>query len=162
MIELMTIGYEGRSLKEFFAMLARCNVETLIDVREMPLSRKKGFSKTALSAELARHGIKYIHVPELGCPKPVRHAYREDGDWKTYTVRFLSYLKTQGAVLTELASTAQGARCCLMCFEADYNFCHRKYVAEEMINYLPEPFRIKHLTGPISGQVVVPRFLAAA
>jgi len=158
----MTIGYEGLASSDFFAVLAQCKVQTLIDVREMPLSRKKGFSKTGLCEALTAQGIAYKHIPALGCPKPVRYDYRENGDWKLYTSRFMEYLKTQGAVLSELASTVQNERCCLMCFEENYNFCHRRYIAEELVHFLERPYRINHLTGPMAGRIVVPALLAAA
>jgi uncharacterized protein (DUF488 family) len=161
MIELMTIGYEGLSIKDFFAILNRCGVETLIDVRELPLSRKKGFSKSALSQEVLQRGVGYLHVAPLGCPRPIRHEYRETGDWEKYTDRFLKYLATQELVLSNLAETVRQSRCCLLCFEEDYNFCHRKYVAEAIDAFIT-PLRISHLTGPIQGRVVErPALLAA-
>ena len=83
-IELMTIGYEGLSPSEFFDTLRRCKVSMLVDVRQLPISRRRGFAKSALSAGLAEHGIKYVHAPALGCPRDVRHDYREDGDWARY------------------------------------------------------------------------------
>ena len=52
MIELMTIGYEGMTLKEFLDVLKRCRVSMLVDVRELAISRKPGFAKVALSAAL--------------------------------------------------------------------------------------------------------------
>jgi uncharacterized protein (DUF488 family) len=161
MIELMTIGYEGLCPQEFFTILSRCGVETLIDVRELPLSRKKGFSKNALNQEASQHGLGYLHMAALGCPKPIRHDYREDGDWEKYTDRFLKYLGTQESVLSELAETVKGSRCCLLCFEEDYNFCHRKYVADAMSAFVA-PLRICHLTGPIQGRVVERSALQAA
>jgi uncharacterized protein (DUF488 family) len=161
MIELMTSGYEGLSSQEFFAILNRCGVETLIDVRELPLSRKKGFSKTALSQEAAQRGVGYLHMAALGCPKPIRHDYRQNGDWEKYTDRFLKYLATQESALSELAETVRRSRCCLLCFEEDYNFCHRKYVADAMSGFIA-PLRICHLTGPIQDRVVErPALLAA-
>jgi hypothetical protein len=46
----------------------------LIDVRDVPLSRKPGFSKSALQANLEAHGIAYVHLKGLGDPKPGREA----------------------------------------------------------------------------------------
>ncbi len=43
---LYTLGYEGLSLAEFFDRLAQAGVSRLVDVRELPLSRRPGFSKT--------------------------------------------------------------------------------------------------------------------
>ena len=58
MIDLMTIGYEGLELSEFFALLKHSKVSMIVDVRELPLSRKRGFAKAALAEGLATHGIK--------------------------------------------------------------------------------------------------------
>lgn len=102
MTELMTIGYEGMTLKEFLALLQRCRVSTLVDVRELAISRKPGFAKAALSAALAENGIQYEHLVELGCPRDVRHGYREDGDWTRYTRKYKAYLDTQEAALNRL------------------------------------------------------------
>lgn len=44
--ELLTIGYEGRKIDEFIERLKEFNISRLIDVREIPFSRKPGFSKT--------------------------------------------------------------------------------------------------------------------
>src|SRR5687767_2893711 len=99
MLELMTIGYEGLSLREFFDLLSRCKVERLIDVRAVPLSRKKGFSKTPLSEQLARRGIEYTHYPDLGCPKDIRESYKADDDWAKYTEKFRAYLPNQSEAL---------------------------------------------------------------
>jgi len=64
-------------------------VKTVVDVRELPVSRKKGFSKSAFCAALSAHGIAYLHMPALGCPKPIRNPYKVDGNWQTYTREFL-------------------------------------------------------------------------
>ncbi|WP_218061767.1 DUF488 domain-containing protein [Planobispora rosea] len=68
-VRLTGIGYEGCGLGEFIRRLRRENVELLIDVRLNPISRKRGFSKTALSNALADAGIVYEHMRELGNPK---------------------------------------------------------------------------------------------
>ena len=46
--ELFTIGYEGRNIGEFISHLKDFNITRLIDVRKIPLSRKKGFNKKPL------------------------------------------------------------------------------------------------------------------
>lgn len=126
---LYTFGYEGLTIDAFVARLKESGVKTIIDVRELPLSRKKGFSKTAFSTALHGAGIAYAHMPALGCPKPTRDAYRADGNWSAYTKRFLAYLATQGEAVAELAKIARATSACLVCYEADFNFCHRSMVA---------------------------------
>lgn len=130
---LFTFGYEGLNIDEFIARLKAEGVKTVIDVRELPLSRKKGFSKTAFSRALHLEGIAYTHMPTLGCPKPIRYAYRADGNWAAYSKRFLAYLGRQSAAIAGLAKIARATRACLVCYEADFNFCHRSMVARAVM-----------------------------
>jgi uncharacterized protein (DUF488 family) len=129
---VFTIGYEGLGIDRFLSLLAEHGVETIVDIRELPLSRKRGFSKTALSTVLNESGLEYVHMVELGCPKPVRNGYREDGDWKRYTAGFLKHLKEQRAAVKALAERVESSTCALLCFEADFNVCHRSMVADTL------------------------------
>jgi uncharacterized protein (DUF488 family) len=162
MTELFTIGYEGLDPKRFFALLSRCGVEMLVDVRDLPVSRKKGFSKATLSGLCEQNEIEYRHIPALGCPRDIRHGYREDGDWANYTVHFKAYLAQQSEAVAEVAKLAGKRRICLLCFEEDFNFCHRTYVAEATAPLVGGDVKISHLTGPIKGRVVEWRESVAA
>jgi uncharacterized protein (DUF488 family) len=160
-IELMTIGYEALRPSEFCEILQRCKVSMIVDVRELPISRRAGFAKSALAAGLGKQGIAYTHMPALGCPRNTRHAYREDGDWASYTRSFKAYLETQLPAVEKLAELMKQERCCLLCFEDDYNFCHRKFVAERVVPMAQTTVRIYHLTGPVEGRVVRHELAAA-
>ena len=70
--QLFTVGYEGASIETFIANLRANKVKCVLDVREAPLSRKRGFSKTQLGRALNDADIRYIHLRELGTPKSVR------------------------------------------------------------------------------------------
>jgi uncharacterized protein (DUF488 family) len=129
---IFTIGYEGIDIDTFMAILADNGVGTVVDVRELPLSRKAGFSKKALAGQLSLSGFDYLHVGKLGCPRSVRNAYREDSNWKRYTSGFIEYLQTQGEAIRSLTKLASESNCALLCFEADANFCHRSMVAKEV------------------------------
>lgn len=131
-MRLMTCGYEGTKPSQFFSTLLNNEVETIVDLRELPLSRKPGFSKSALATSAPRYDLRYVHIPALGCPREIRHAYREDDNWSRYTRRFLAYLKTQDQAMDALAELIERERCCLLCFEADPNYCHRSYVADAL------------------------------
>lgn len=126
---LYTLGYEGLDIVSFIGLLKRNGVVTVIDVRERAQSRKAGFSKKSLTNALAMAGIGYRHMPELGCPKPVRDQYRLDGNWPNYVEGFIAYLETAGESVTELAAAAKDDSCVLVCYEADHNYCHRSMVA---------------------------------
>jgi hypothetical protein len=72
-----SIGYEHyRVNTDFAAQLSRMGVERLIDVRQLPISRRRGYAKTALGAALAAEGIEYVHMRGLGNPKPTRDLYK--------------------------------------------------------------------------------------
>ncbi len=128
-MSLFTFGYEGLSIDDFIVRLQKAGVKVVIDVRELPLSRKKGFSKIGFGAALQRVGIVYSHQPVFGCPKPIRNQYKADGNWKRYEKDFRAYLATQSAAVSELAAFSKTTKACLVCFEADFNFCHRSLVA---------------------------------
>ena len=142
---LSTIGYQSAKIEEFFQVLVQNKVRTIIDIREYPISRKKGFSKTALARQSEAHKIQYIHIGALGCPRDIRHDYRKDQDWVRYSQRFLAYLKTQSKEVDQLAALIQCSSSCLLCFEADPEHCHRLYVAEEVSSRLNNNIEIKHL-----------------
>lgn len=129
---IFTIGYEGLDIHAFLSLLAKHEVGTIVDIRELPLSRKPGFSKRGLAHTLADAGLGYVHMVELGCPKEVRDRYKKDGSWKQYTKGFLQHLDGQYAVLEKLAAMAEESRCALLCFEADYTRCHRSFVADAL------------------------------
>ncbi|HEX3845202.1 MAG TPA: DUF488 domain-containing protein [Steroidobacteraceae bacterium] len=125
---LATVGYERVSLPAFLDTLKAAGVTLLLDVRELPISRRKGFSKGSLSRALSKAGIHYRHERALGAPRRIRHRLREDGDLKRYFADFRAYLKTQDKLLDTLAGSLSGC-VALLCFERNPAECHRSLVA---------------------------------
>ena len=66
----------GSTQAEVIARLRTAGVELLVDVRAIAASRRAGFSKTLLAASLEEAGIAYLHLRDLGTPKPGREAAR--------------------------------------------------------------------------------------
>jgi uncharacterized protein (DUF488 family) len=128
-MSIFTIGYEGLDIGSFLNLLRLGDVQTVVDIRELPLSRKKGFSKNGLREILSTNGFAYQHISKLGCPKPIRDQYRQDGNWQRYAKDFNRYLETQSDVVDQLSEMAEASHCALLCFEANYNMCHRSIVA---------------------------------
>jgi uncharacterized protein (DUF488 family) len=126
---LFTIGYEGQALDDVLGKLKANKIELVVDVRALPLSRKKGFSKTAFAKALEGVGIAYAHRVALGTPKPMRTRYKRDHDFAALKTAFEKYLADQTYALMELIDLVKGKRACLLCFEADPNLCHRSLVA---------------------------------
>lgn len=131
MQRVFTIGYEGASLDDFIATLQLADIDVLLDVRELPISRRKGFSKTALGQALAQAGIAYQHEKRLGSPSPIRRRLHEDGDYSVFFRDFRCHLEAQSALLAQLAEDVTG-NVALMCFERDPTTCHRSVVAEAL------------------------------
>lgn len=131
---LFTIGYEGADSERFAAALAGAGVATLADVRAVALSRKRGFSKSALRDRLAEAGIGYEHLRALGTPKAGREAARADDAALMRRIYCEEVLETgTGAqALDGLAALAARAPTCLLCFERDPERCHRRVLAERM------------------------------
>jgi uncharacterized protein (DUF488 family) len=142
--EILTFGYEGLSVAGFIQRLRTAKVETIVDVRANPLSRKPGLSKNALAGHLNAARIKYVHAAKMGCPKQFRDRYKADRDWAAYTSGFLDYMAEQSEALAYVAAIAKGSRSCLICFEADFNFCHRTFVARAAAPIIGA--RVSHLT----------------
>jgi uncharacterized protein (DUF488 family) len=128
---LVTIGYEGADPADFLATLELVGVTTLLDIREMAISRRHGFAKNALREGLASVGIDYRHEPRLGSPKAIRYQLRDDGDYARFFRDFARYLKTQADLLEELAEELTGT-VALLCYERDYTQCHRRAVADAL------------------------------
>lgn len=145
-MELLTIGYEGLTTHGLLRLLRSYGIQTLVDVRELPLSRKPGFSKSALATVAARRRLRYLHIPELGCPREIRHDYRADGNWDRYLRRFSVYLSTQDDAVASLAHLARTERCCLLCFEADARYCHRSLVAARVAPLMGQRTKVVHIT----------------
>ena len=129
--ELCTIGYEGCTVADVAARLVAAEVRLLIDVRAVPQSRKPGFSKRQLAAELDARGIGYVHLQALGTPKPGRDAVRA-GHPEVMVRIFGAHMAGDRpqAALAEARGLAAGTRSCLLCFERDPAHCHRRLVAE--------------------------------
>lgn len=141
---LLTVGYEGRSLEELIGALADAGVDRLVDVRELPLSRRRGFSKSALSNALSDARIEYLHVKALGNPKPIRERYRA-GDVEGGAAVYRGYLNNGSrSALIELAHSLGVDLACLLCFERDHTACHRNVIVEELQKLRPE-LKICHL-----------------
>ncbi len=142
---LLTIGYEAhREPASLVSALQAAGVERLVDVRELPLSRRRGFSKTALSEALTAVGITYEHKRALGNPKPYRDLYKS-GAVDEGRVRYTAHLRNGSAwALDWLGETLAGQRTCVLCVEHDHTVCHREVIVEELRRRMPG-LAVKHL-----------------
>jgi uncharacterized protein (DUF488 family) len=134
---LFTIGYQRSTPSDFIERLCAAGVERVVDVRELPLSRRPGFSKSQLAAALTSAGIEYEHVRALGNPKANRERWRS-GDTRGGAVAFRRHLDGEArAELGELAAAVQKETICLLCVEESHLDCHRSLIAGAIAERLP-------------------------
>ena len=128
---LYTIGYEKALLKDVVSTLAAARVATLIDVRDRPISRRPGFSKRQLAAAIEDAGMRYVHLQALGTPPEGRLAGRRR-EWPRFWGIVEEKLARPEAelALQEAGEIAKATPSCLLCYEADWQICHRRRVAE--------------------------------
>lgn len=129
MKSLYTIGYEGKSIDEFIAILRGFTIERVIDIRRNPISRKPGFSKSTLSRLLTESNIAYSHVVELGTPDGLRKVLKSNDDYNEFFEGVEEYISNQQDALRAVLDMALSQRCVLLCFERNVNECHRMVVA---------------------------------
>lgn len=129
------IGYEGHDVEGLIGRLHAVGVDTVVDVRLTPISRKKGLSKTALNAALADAGIGYLHRRALGNPKYNRPGFAADGherEMAIATFRALLDEPEAADALDEVRDLARRHLVALLCFEADESCCHRHVILEAL------------------------------
>ena len=124
---IVSLGYEGRTPAELLRLLAAEGVTRLLDVRELPLSRRKGFSKTPLSAALTRAGIEYRHLPAAGNPHR-----RSRAPLVPYRRRLRQHPEIVRAVAAELAP-----RTAVLCVCREHERCHRSVLLAELSRRRP-------------------------
>lgn len=130
---LGSVGYERhKDSSEFAQLLRAAGVERLIDVRELPISRRRGYAKTALGEAMEGEGIEYVHMRDLGNPKPYRDLYKS-GEVEEGKRLYTDYLHgEQREALERLASMLPEKKTVLMCVEHDAAVCHRTVILESL------------------------------
>lgn len=130
---LFTIGYEDAPQAAVIDKLKVAGVDLVIDVRAVAASRRAGFSKTVLGSSLRAEGVDYLHLRDLGTPKPGREAARK-GRIAEMRAIFDEHMQTPGAglALERAIEESRAHTVALLCYEADAAGCHRRIVAERM------------------------------
>lgn len=149
-IELGSIGYERfKTSAEFATTLARHGITRLIDVRELPISRKAGFAKTALAEALAAEGIEYIHERGLGNPREFRDLYKA-GDAERGRAAYKRFLLEERVeALRRIVPLIESSATALMCLEHDSVVCHRDVIFEALRQELGLSLAVRQLASDI-------------
>jgi uncharacterized protein (DUF488 family) len=145
-VRVFTIGHGTRPLEELVETLRRAAVETLVDVRRFPGSRRNPqFNQGPLAEALAPAGIAYRHEVELGGRRhdePGADGFRciRVAGFRSYAARMASPA-WQEALARALGEPAP----CFMCAETPPSKCHRRLIAELLA---ARGHEVVHLLGP--------------
>lgn len=136
-IRVFTIGYEQRSGEECIASLVEAGVDTLVDVRERPFSRKPDFRKTAIEQRCRAAGLAYESWPRLGSTAHQRKQLWETRDFRTFARRYRDFARRRRAAeLDQLAAVAAKRTIALICYERAHETCHRSIIADLLADRL--------------------------
>jgi uncharacterized protein (DUF488 family) len=126
-MQVVSVGYERRTLPEFVQDLLAARVRRVVDVRAVAMSRRADFRKAKLAAALEAAGIEYRHLPSAGNP------FRKDNlDIAACLRAFRSHVDRSPEVLPELEKTLSGVRAAVLCYEREHADCHRSVLLDRL------------------------------
>jgi len=149
---LYTIGHSTRTLDELLEALKAHNIEVLVDIRSLPMSRRlPHFNRESLEAALPKVGIRYVWMKELGGRrKKIRDdspniALRNDS-FRNYADHMLTPEFEEG--IKKLLQITENGRTAYMCAERMYFQCHRMLVSDW---FMANGYEVWHInaTGPV-------------
>lgn len=114
-------------------MLVDAGVETLVDVRRFPGSRRNPqFNVDPLGEALAEAGVAYVHAPELGGRRA-----NEPGEERFDCIRVAAFRSYAARMTTQpwqqaLDDALALPSPCFTCAETLWTRCHRRLIAELM------------------------------
>ncbi len=127
---IYTLGYEGKSVDAFFNYLLEKGIETIIDVRSNPVSRKYGFAGRRMEGISESLGIEYRHCPSLGVPSRERATLRDNASLKLLLSRYEQHIRdSRRQEILEVGEYMRRVPSVLVCVEKDVECCHRSRLA---------------------------------
>jgi uncharacterized protein (DUF488 family) len=137
---VFTIGHSNRTLPEFVDLLRAGEVREVVDIRRFARSRANpGYNEDVLPGALAPYQIAYTRIDGLGGRRarafdipPEVNAFWINRSFHNYADYALSAAFRAG--LDRLLDLAAQRRAAIMCAEALWWRCHRRIVADYLMN----------------------------
>jgi uncharacterized protein (DUF488 family) len=146
MATLYTIGHSTRTLDELIAALQAHSIETLVDIRAFPMSRRlPHFNRENLEKSLTDAGMRYLWMKELGGMR--KKSLDESPNVALRNASFRNYAdymltpEFEHAV-AELIEIAAHSHTAYMCAEHVYFKCHRMLVSDWLVAHGHEVLHI--------------------
>jgi uncharacterized protein (DUF488 family) len=148
---IYSIGHSTRTLEELIEVLRAHSIQTLVDIRSFPMSRRlPHFNRESLEKALPAAGLKYVWMKALG---GYRKKIRDDSP--NIALRNPSFRNYADYMLTEdfqhgmdeLIHLVEQSRTAYMCAERVYFRCHRMLVSDWLVAHGHKVLHIDE-TGP--------------
>lgn len=152
MATLYTIGHSTRTLDDLIAALRSHQIQTLVDIRAFPLSRRlPQFNRDSLEQTLPEAGIRYVWMKALGgyrkrVLEESPHIGLRNQSFRNYADYMLTPEFEQA--IDELVRMAEQSRTCYMCAERVYFRCHRMLVSDWLVAHGHEVLHIDDARPP--------------
>ena len=135
-VTIWTIGHSTRSIEELLAVLNVHGIETIVDVRRFPGSRRlPQFGSAALESALAEHGVEYRWIGALGGRRQPDPVSPNDG-WRNDAFRgYADHMDSAefAGGLARLLEIAAARPTAIMCAEAVPWRCHRSLIGDALL-----------------------------
>jgi uncharacterized protein (DUF488 family) len=137
MASLFTIGHSTRGLEELIEALRAHSIQTLVDIRAFPMSRRfPHFNRESLEKALPEAGIRYVWMKDLGGRKKKSLAESPNIALRNESFRnYADYMLTPQFehAMSELIKLGEHSRTAYMCAERVYFHCHRMLVSDWLV-----------------------------
>lgn len=145
---IYTVGFTQKNAEEFFTLLQKNNVQTLIDVRLNNTSQLAAFSKFPDIEFFLNKicGIEYRHEVVFAPEESTLKRYKKkEIDWEQYVTEFSETMKKRN-IRKYIADkyVSEDRKICLLCSEPTPEQCHRRLIAEIFSEVFPNT-KIIHL-----------------
>jgi uncharacterized protein (DUF488 family) len=149
---LYTIGHSTRSIEELIEALQAHGIQTLVDVRAFPMSRRlPQFNRDSLEHSLGAAGIRYLSMTALGGYRKKIVQESPNLALRNQSFRnYADYMLTSDfeRAMSELLALAGNSRTAYMCAERPYFRCHRMLISDWLVAHGHDVLHIDAL-GPV-------------
>ena len=149
-LPVYTVGHSTRSIAEFADLLKQGSVELVVDIRRTPRSRTNPqFNLCDLPEALTAWQIGYTWIAELGGRRIKSKAIPPEvnGFWLNQSFHNYADFALSDefrAGYSRLIELCNARRCAIMCSEAVWWRCHRRFVADYLLH---DGWEVFHLMG---------------
>jgi len=134
---IYTIGHSNHSIDQFIDLLMQHGIESLVDVRRFPSSRRlPHFNRPNLAEAVAEHGIEYHWLESLGRHRKKGLADSPNCGWKDESFRnYGNHMLGDEfrAGIDRLLEIAENTCVAIMCAEKSFHDCHRKLSSDFLV-----------------------------